>query len=320
MNDTPLIQKCDELNNIERQCVEAYAGNLYESLNTYLRNDDNMQTYRRIIPQELAQNLYYLITNANITPKVHTRIIKLIKSMTTSGNIEWFRHIMFKFAMLLYGSILKCPKQQQSIEVYRGVFEHYLKEDNSRERYLTTFTSTSTNYQRARGFTYPNNNDAILYHFIITPDVSCIYIGTDEAELLLNPYQYYTFIKKEGIHHFYMINSSPIIPPANENLFSEFKREMLNQAVDMQGGNTTHTYKSNNKNTRRHVNKNYKNKNTRKNKKEKIKTASEHARARMALPIGSSSISFPLRPEVSAEIERIKKIIDERLKSGFYNI
>jgi hypothetical protein len=42
----------------------------------------------------------------------------------------------------------------------------------------------------------------------------------------------------------------------------------------------------------------------------------DHFRARMNLPIGSSSISFPITDDVRKDIERISKEIDQRSKDG----
>ena len=58
-----MFQQCNRLNNLEKHYVQTYAGNIYEPLNLFLLNRDTLQTYRRIYPQEFAQNLYYLITN-----------------------------------------------------------------------------------------------------------------------------------------------------------------------------------------------------------------------------------------------------------------
>ena len=91
----------------------------------------------------------------------------------------------------------------------------------------------------------------------------------------------------------------------------------------MEGGNAKqHVAESehnitipNYRNTRRSKNK--KN-NTKKNKKEKILTKLDHFRERMNLPIGSSSIRFPLTPEMIAEKEHLIKEIDARIKAGVY--
>jgi len=124
MNISSPFQQCNGLNKLEWHYVQTYAGNLYEPLNLFLINADTIQTYRRIYPQEYAQNLYYLITNRHnlyvngtISSNEEKRMVDLIRSK--SGNIEWFRHIMCRFAIILYGIILKCPRQHQEVEVYR---------------------------------------------------------------------------------------------------------------------------------------------------------------------------------------------------------
>jgi hypothetical protein len=170
MASSTSLQHCSDLSKLEKYYVQAYAGNLYEPLNIFLLNTDTIQTYRRIYPQELAQNLYYLITNSSntninntITSNEEERIVELIRSK--SSNIKWFRHIMFRFTMILYGIILKCPRQNQEVEVYRGVLTHYLKDDIHNRYFLNTFTSTSINKQMARSFSKNNNKDVIIYHY-----------------------------------------------------------------------------------------------------------------------------------------------------------
>ena len=304
--------------------------NLYEPLNIFLLDTDTLQTYNRIYQLEFAQNMYYLIedrpdlyVNGTIPPKEEKRVVRIIRSK--SNDIEWFRHIMFRFTLLLYGIILKCPRQQHEIEVQRGVLTHYLKEDRNNGYFLNTFTSTSVNPQMARGFAKNNNKEVIIYHFRVMPGVSCIYIGTAEDELLLNPYQCYRFVKKEGNHYFYIIHPISIDPPHNKAEFSQFKKEMTIRAVEMEGGkelehndvilNYKNTRRSNYKNTRRSKN-NRQNSTTKKNNKPKRLSEREHFRARMNLPIGTSSFSIPNTPEVMADIERYSREIDQRIKDG----
>lgn len=316
MNNSLLFQQCNELDILEKHYVQIYAGNLYKPLNLFLLNMDKLQTYRHIYPQEFAQNLYYLITNrpdlyvnGTITHDEENRIVKLIRSK--SNDIEWFRHIMFRFTIILYGIILKCPRQQQEVEVYRGVFSHYLKEDRVNGYFLNTFTSTSSDKQMARSFSLNNNKDAIIYHFILMPGVSCIYIGRNESEILLNPYQLYYLIKKEDNHYYYAIQPVSIIPPYNENKFSEFKKDITLRTVAMEGGRIgnrelIHTATiTNYRNTRCSKN-TRKNRNTKKNNRKKLSEI-DHFRARMNMPIGTSSFSIPLTPEMIANRERLAK-------------
>jgi hypothetical protein len=63
---------------------------------------------------------------------------------------------------------------------------------------------------------------------------------------------------------------------------------------------------------------NRKNRNTRKNKKQKKLSAREHFYARMRMPIGSSSISFPISEDARKDIEKYNKELDERFKNNTY--
>ena len=320
------FQKCMGLTPLEWHYVETYAGNLYEPLNLFLIDADTIHTYRRIYKQEFAQNLYYLITNTHnsylngiIPHNKEQRVIRLIQSQ--SSNIEWFRNIMFRFTIMLYGIILKCPRLHQEVDVYRGVLTHYLKEDPIYGGVLTTFTSTSMTLQMARGFSKNNDNHMIIYHFHVMPGVSCIYIGTAENELLLNPYHRYYFVKKTDHHYYYIIRPSMIEPPQNEQAFSEFKKEMMIRTEEMEGGRTqnkeqtAHIVTANHRNTYKN---NRKNRNTRKQKKHKKLSELEHFYARMRMPIGVSSIRVPITEDVRKEIEKYKLEIEERHRNGMY--
>jgi len=194
---------------------------------------------------------------------------------------------------------------------------HYLKEDKSNGLFLTSFTSTSINANIARSFSKNNNKDVIIYHFRVMPGTSCIYIGKDEAEVLLNPYQLYYFIKKDDNHYYYIILPSDIIPPHNANEFSKFKQEMMVRTLVMEGGKVDHhmailpEYR-----TTRNSKSNRKNRNTHKNNKQKKLSEWEHFRARMNLPIGTSSWGIPITDDVRKEIERYARDIDQRIKNN----
>ena len=59
-----------------------------------------------------------------------------------------------------------------------------------------------------------------------------------------------------------------------------------------------------NRHTRR-VKNNKQNKNTKKNKKQEIRSEMDNFRARMNMPIGTSSFGIPLTPEMIADRERM---------------
>lgn len=328
-NASVSFPQCNELSELEWHYVYTYAGNLYESLNLFLINTDTLHTYRCIYPQEFAQNLYYLITNqpdlyvnGTISTNEEDRVVTIIKS--NYGNLDWFRYIMFRFTITLYRIILKCPKQHQQVIVHRGVLSHYLKEDKTNGHFLATFTSTSTNTQIARGFSKNNNREVVIYHFYIMPGVSCIFIGKGESELLINPYQCYNFIKKEDNHYFYTIYPISITPPDNEGEFLEFKRTISAHTVAMDGGsdkNIQLRHKGimlNNRATYNSINIKTHTNTTKKNKKQKKMSELDHFRARMRLPIGTTTFGITLTPEMIENNARIEKEINQHIKDGYY--
>ena len=50
----------------------------------------------------------------------------------------------------------------------------------------------------------------------------------------------------------------------------------------------------------------------------KKRSAREHFYARMCMPIGSSSISFPISEDARKDIEKYNKELDERFKNNTY--
>lgn len=50
----------------------------------------------------------------------------------------------------------------------------------------------------------------------------------------------------------------------------------------------------------------------------KTLSAREHFYARMRMPIGSSSISFPISEDARKDIEKYNKELDERFKNNTY--
>ena len=323
------FQECIGLTPLEEHYVHIYAGNIYNPLIHYLINDDTIKTYRTVL-QEFVQSFYYMITNrpdlyrdGTLSYEQEAPIIDLIRSKIRANDIQWFQNIMFQYTMILHEIILKCPRQHREIEVYRGVSTHYLKENTHVGYFLNSFTSTSFNEDRSRKFSIHNNNSKIVYHFHVMSDVSCIYIGTDEDELLINIYQCYLFSKKEKNHYYYVIYPLSITPPNNENEFSKFKRNVLTRSVTMDGGDIiegdTIEYSNNTRNTRK-SNRRHNNQSTRKNMplRKRIKSASERARERLMLPIATSSFGISLTPDMIAARDRYAKVIEERLNMGSY--
>lgn len=93
------------------------------------------------------------------------------------------------------------------------------------------------------------------------------------------------------------------------------------RTVEMEGGRTQNKTLihpiviSDHRNTYKN---NRKNRNTRKNKKQKALSAREHFNARMCMPIGSSSISFPNTEAVKKQIEAYNKELDQRFLNNSY--
>ena len=307
------FQSCDGLDGIEKHYIEIYTGPIYRTINEFLLNIDTLDTYQSIQASEFTNYFYHIITDSNETNYVNIsrNETKRVKTLVQSrcNNIEWFQKILFKYMLSLYGAILKCPRHHRETEVYRGVKIHYLKEDTTHGYYLNTFTSTSTNDEIADGFSNRNNGDGVIYHFIITEGVECIHIGDVEEELLINPYQSYYFIRKDGEHYYYIIRPSDIVPPHDFDEFVEFKNEIATRSVEMDGGkieDEPYYYLKVQKTRRSKRN----NRNTKKNKniqKEKERIAREHFKARMNLPIGTSPYGFPLSNKIIADNKRIEE-------------
>jgi len=129
------------------------------------------------------------------------------------------------------------------------------------------------------------------------------------------------------MYYFYTIYPISITPPDNETEFSEFKRTISTRTVAMDGGNAKNTQLhheriiSNSRTTHKSIKIKTHTNTTRKNiKQKKMSEMSEmeHFRARMRLPIGTTSFSIALTPEMIENNARIEKEINQRIKDGYY--
>ena len=307
--------ECDSLTTIEKYSIDAYTVTAYYYVNLFLQGNDTINTYKSFDSSILAKYLYFILKNSNINNSDNININTLrqfrkdINNEVDRGHIKWFRFLMYKYTFLLYNAISKCPKSDIPFTVYRGSLTHYLKEDPNTYFYLNTFTSTSSELRTANSFSkLRNRNSGIIYNFIIRPNTSCIHIEDIEDEILINPYQRYLYIGKEHNIYYYYILASDISISDNYNSFIQFKSSVLNKSETISGGKMD-TYHIN-KHTRR--NKLYLNK-TRKNheiRRERERLARERFRERMNLPIGTSSVGFPITEEIRLEIEEIKRMFN----------
>lgn len=306
MSNNGRFQTCDDLDPLEQHYVEAYTGPIYKLVNDFLLGIDTIDTYHTI-PQSLFIKLLYnlIVPYTNdpilVVSRLNYNIAKPIFN-SERDNIRWFRHIMFNYASALYSGILKCPKQRNDAIVYRGVQNHYLNEDPNKTYYITTFTSTSTDKNTAESFKRKNHN-SIIYIMIITPGVSCIYIGDVEDELLINPYQCYVFIAREGNICYYNILPSNISLPEKYDDFIEFKEALSQQSIRMDGGETILWTKHTRKNRASRIRQT---KTTRNVRKEKQRAARKSFQDRMNLPIGTSSVGIPLTDAMRESVERTR--------------
>lgn len=309
---------CNSLTLIEKYCIDAYTATAYLYVNVFLQNIDTINTYKIFDSNILAKYLYFILKRSNIrnSNNINLNTLKQFKKNINNeldiNNIDWFRYLMYEYAIILYNAILKCPKYDKPFVVYRGSLIHYLQSEPNKYYYLTTFTSTSSEFRTANSFSKSRNKTGVIYNFILKPGISFININDIESEILLNPYQKYVYITKENNIYYYYIMPSTIHIPDDYNNFMQFKNNIINKS-DTQIGGKMNRY-SFNKHTKK--NKHYniiKINRTRKNyqiQKENQKISRERFRERMNLPIGTSSVGFPLTDEMKRDIENIKRMFN----------
>lgn len=297
--------ECTDITDIEQYYIDIYTANVYIYINTFLQGIDTMSTYCMFDTKQFIKYFYFLFSNSN---NYNLKNIKnTVNNKLNSGDLEWFRQLMYNYMTRLYTTINKCPKQTNPFILYRGSLTHYLHEDTELFYYLNTFTSTTTDINTSKSFSkkHSKNSNGILYQFMVIPSVSCIYIGEIEDEILLNIYNLYKFIKrKDNILYYYIIPSSIIIPDSY-NKFMNFKKSIVNKKESISGGYIMDSkYKYNTiKNITPKI-KLIKINKTRKNKKTAMKN---HFRERMNLPIGTSSKGITGTKEMNSQIDYLKK-------------
>jgi hypothetical protein len=311
-----MIEECNSLTPIEKYCIDAYTATAYHYVNRFLQDRDTIDIYKSFNSSILAKYLYFILKRSNInnSNNINSNTLTLFKKeiniQLDNDNVEWFRFLMYKYTFLLYNAIYKCPKGNIPFTVYRGTISHYLREDPNKYFYLNTFTSTSSDFRTANSFSKARNKSSgIIYNFIVRSNTSFIHIEDIEDEILINPYQLYRYIRKEGNIYYYYIIPSTINIPNEYNQFMEFKSEILDKSETISGGKMeTYTIQ---KETRKH-NKVKHNK-TRKNleiRRERERLARERFRERMNMPIGTSSKYVLPTKEMEEEFNQIKKMFN----------
>lgn len=235
--------ECNNMTPIEQFCIASYTATAYHYINHFLIGDDTIQNTYSIFTNDIfAKYMYSFITNINkyngINVNSLKKITNAIKIQINSNNLVWFRNILYKYFMVLYSSISRCPKQSSPFIVFRGTSTHYLKKNSDVYYYTNSFTSTSTEMNTASSFSKINkqNKNGVMYKFIVNRDVPCIYIGDIEDEVVIVPYQLYRFIDTtNGVY--YSIVSSNIHIPTNYTEFMEFKQMLVDKTESYISGN-----------------------------------------------------------------------------------
>jgi hypothetical protein len=325
-----VYKKCRLRDPREEHTLQLYTDDHYYNLNRFLSGRDTLDVYQQLFMYTYSSNFYHYITGSNnrqmdlpLFYSFHT--LSDVKSHW--DDLEWFQRMQYHFFMELYGIILRCPLQDRSSTVYRGVSSHYLKEDPSNAYHITTFLSTSPSKTQAIAF----SSRGYLYKFTLAPDVPCLFVGGYEVELIINPYVLYTFIKKERdensyeVFH-YLLSASNVEPPAQFDEFIAFRDSIMSRAEPpIRGGglesniynhrnitNSLSIRRKNRRNTGKYVNNRQNTKNTRKSTKRGATShvspelASLYRHGRMSSPIGTGDVAVPLSQEMKDMVLMIR--------------
>ncbi len=318
----------------EEHVLELYTGNYYFQLNKFLSNRDTLEMYHNTIIYLYSYNFYHYITGSNNRqmnlPFLHSvRTLPEVESHW--DDLEWFQRMQHQFMIELYHIITRCPLPGFTSTVYRGVNKHYLKEDPSHAYHITTVLSTTLEIDVALDF-----SQNFIYVFTVMPDVSCLYYGGVEDELIINPYVFYAFIKSEVSQTYttyhYLLFSSGVQPPDDFQSFMEFRNSITRPSNSLSGGseieiepirNTTKPLSVYRKTRRNNANRVYslqrmKRVNNTRSAKNAVKTKKKnmtatmtsdlnriHTRIRMTSPIGTSTKGVPLTREIKALLKQL---------------
>jgi hypothetical protein len=328
----------------ERHIISLYTGDhFYDNLNRFLSKRDTVASYQATSMENYYKYFYHYLTGSlsrriNLSDPRNDAFMIMLEFYW--DDLEWFQKMYYEFTMELYRIIKRCPLREHYITVYRGVTQHYLKEEHSKAYHITTFLSTAID--RVPDAFRTN----ITYVFTLLPDLPSFYIGAysgdraispyNENELLISPYVFYAFIKKvnrEGGHteYHYVLFPSPVEPPGEFEPFMAF-RDTIMDAGPVRGGsemgieplrNGNRRNGTKNGNTRRMNRKNgnrkrvnTKNGNTRRVNTRRVNTKSvntnknrrvNHVRERMTSFIGTSSVGVPLTQEMKEMVQAVRE-------------
>lgn len=339
--------RCEHKDPRDEHVVGIYTGFFfYEPLNQFLSKRDSLVNYQSLGPLIYTGDFYHYVTGSNDRqmdlPFLHS-FTALPEARSHWNELEWFQNLFYQYTMDLYRAIARCPLQKRSSLVYRGVKQHYLKEDPTKAYPITTFLSTSAAKEIALGFSRGH-----LYHFYVMPDVPCVYYDSREQELIINPYVNYVFVKKDTVtlgglfgdytytRYHYILFSSLIVPPNTFQEFMEFRDTIVGHSVSFGGSVETemepvrnvNNYRRNSKNnlsmSLRTRNRNRKYNNMTKRNKNHVNTMntmspmpsispeipSPHDRFRLSGPIGTGSKGVPLTKKMKETVQRIRTQID----------
>lgn len=140
-----------------------------------------------------------------------------IETKLHADDIEYFRRLTYTIVKKLYMIITKAPHSDKVFTVYRGVKSLYLDPDPTTISKLTSFHSTTFDYEQALGF----GKNGYIYIFKVHPDCRYIYlesltIHNEEEEILFTPGNRYAFVsEEEGVLTFV------VLPPERGYKFPE---------------------------------------------------------------------------------------------------
>jgi len=338
------LKKCELLDRREKHIVGLYTNDFYDfydNLNRFLSKRDTLELYQENSMDTYFRYFYHYVTDSNNRQinKSYPRNNSARSTVESQwNNLEWFQKMHYQFTVELFSIIRRCPVLGQNVTVYRGVSQHYLKEDPSNMYNITTFLSTSIDINVSLGF-----GANIMYEFTVMNHTQCMYIGDydddlRENELLINPYTSYIFVSKrnigERIQYKYILFRSGVQLPGDFQSFMRFRNAIQDRSVPrparggsemgiepVRNGNRRNGTK--NGNTRRMNRKNgnrkrvnTKNGNTRRVNTRRVNTKSvntnknrrvNHVRERMTSFIGTSNVGVPLTQEMKEMVQAVRE-------------
>ena len=195
---------------IDIEAIRYYTGDGYTNVNSFLYEED-------------------------YEPKPATRPWPILKYLEEKFPGNDSIKLLYYYFINLYNAVQKGPTANIIFKVYRGTKNWYLSIDSNKAYYMNSFTSTTTKFKTAMGFSSKSHSRVgptkNIYVFYIHPlcrymNVTSISVVKSEEEILLTPYHKYIYVDERDAGNGYILRKY-IVLPTDIDIPSNYKEFMV---------------------------------------------------------------------------------------------